>query len=127
MSSIPCPVTLGFITMPGGLDWLLILLVALLLFGKNLPKVMRDLGRSVRTFKAGMGLDDPPAPSYRPPLSRDVPVDQDEEHLLPPQRPQPQPLAAEDEGHPLDDADDEEPSAEPPPIKQPGESDERSP
>ena len=39
--------SLPFITMPGGIEWLLILLVALLVFGKNLPKVVRDLGKSV--------------------------------------------------------------------------------
>lgn len=40
--------------MPGGTEWLVILIVALLLFGKRLPEVMRSLGRSVTEFKRGM-------------------------------------------------------------------------
>lgn len=81
---------LAFISMPGGMEWLIILLVALLLFGKNLPKVMRELGRSVRTFKEGMGLEDPAGP-FSPyprnsgsaqPLSRHEPIDQDLDNLI---------------------------------------------
>ena len=93
----------AFITMPGGLEWLLILLVALLVFGKNLPKVMRDLGRSVRTFKQGMGLieeQSPPRDPFAmgaPPLSRSTPVDQEMDNLLAPQRPAPQAENAADD------------------------------
>lgn len=42
--------------MPGGMEWLLILLVALLIFGKNLPQVMRELGRSFASFRDSMGM-----------------------------------------------------------------------
>ncbi|TVR41100.1 MAG: twin-arginine translocase TatA/TatE family subunit [Planctomycetota bacterium] len=83
---------IAFISMPGGMEWLLILLVALLLFGRNLPKVMRDLGRSVRTFKEGMGLDDSQRlhDPFRDPFGpqpRPRPVDQDMDNLIPPKRP----------------------------------------
>ena len=47
------------IGMPSGFEWLVILVVMLLLFGKRLPEVMRGLGGSVREFKKGM--DDGPA------------------------------------------------------------------
>jgi sec-independent protein translocase protein TatA len=41
------------ISMPGGFEWAVILLVALLLFGRRLPTLMRSLGSSVREFKKG--------------------------------------------------------------------------
>lgn len=51
--------------MPGGFEWLVILLIALLLFGSRLPSVMRSLGRSVTEFKKGMreGEDELNAPA----------------------------------------------------------------
>lgn len=100
----------AFITMPGGIEWLLILLVALLVFGKNLPKVMRDLGKSVRTFKQGMGLLEEQAPPKDPfsamasqPLSRSTPVDQELDNLLEPQRP------ADQSGEAADDLESDPP------------------
>lgn len=38
----------------GTWELLVILIVALLVFGKRLPEVMRGLGRSVNEFKRGM-------------------------------------------------------------------------
>jgi sec-independent protein translocase protein TatA len=40
--------------MPEGWEWFVILIVALLLFGKNLPNVARGLGKSLNQFKKGM-------------------------------------------------------------------------
>ena len=40
-------------------EWLVILLVALMLFGRRLPDIMRGLGSSVKEFKKGM--EDVPA------------------------------------------------------------------
>ena len=37
--------------LPGGYEWLVILIVALLLFGKRLPSVMRSLAQSIVGFK----------------------------------------------------------------------------
>lgn len=37
-----------------GWEWIVILLVALLLFGRRLPDIMRGLGSSVREFKSGV-------------------------------------------------------------------------
>lgn len=45
---------LAFASMPGGLEWVVIGLVALLLFGKRLPGVARSLGQTLNEFKAGL-------------------------------------------------------------------------
>ncbi len=47
-----------FLGMPGGYEWLAVLLVALLLFGKRLPEVARSMGQSITEFKKGIkGVD----------------------------------------------------------------------
>ncbi|MGP1308814.1 MAG: twin-arginine translocase TatA/TatE family subunit [Phycisphaerales bacterium] len=51
--------TLAFLSMPGGWEWILILLVALLLFGKRLPEVGKSVGRAIVEFKKGVkGIED---------------------------------------------------------------------
>ncbi|MBE7446878.1 MAG: twin-arginine translocase TatA/TatE family subunit [Planctomycetia bacterium] len=46
-------------SMPGGWEWLIILIVALLIFGKRLPDVMKSLGRGIVEFKKGVkGVED---------------------------------------------------------------------
>ena len=48
---------LGQLNMPGGWEWIVILVIALLLFGNRLPSVMRSLGRGLSEFKKGMRED----------------------------------------------------------------------
>lgn len=46
------------IGMPGGTEWLLILLIVILFFGgKKIPGLMRGLGRSVREFNEARAGD----------------------------------------------------------------------
>ncbi len=41
------------ISLPGGGEWLLILLIVLLLFGgRKIPELMRGIGRGIREFRA---------------------------------------------------------------------------
>jgi TatA/E family protein of Tat protein translocase len=39
---------------PQGMDWLWILLIVLLIFGRRLPEVARSLGKSLTEFKKGI-------------------------------------------------------------------------
>lgn len=50
MMSIPC----GWLGIPGGWEWIIILIVALLIFGKRLPGTMRSIGKGVVEFKKGI-------------------------------------------------------------------------
>ncbi len=45
--------------MPGGIEWIVILIVALLIFGKRLPEVMKSLGKGIVEVKKGVkGVED---------------------------------------------------------------------
>lgn len=48
------PIIVRAFGMPAGSEWLIILVIALLLFGARLPSVMRSLGGSIKEFKKGM-------------------------------------------------------------------------
>ncbi|QOV92249.1 Sec-independent protein translocase subunit TatA/TatB [Humisphaera borealis] len=45
--------TLAF-SLPNGYEWIVIGLIALLIFGKRLPGAARGMGQAFREFKAGM-------------------------------------------------------------------------
>ena len=41
-----------FLAMPGGMEWIMILLAVVLLFGgKKIPELMKGLGKGVKEFK----------------------------------------------------------------------------
>lgn len=46
--------TLALFSMPGGWEWIIILVIGLLLFGKRLPEVGRSLGKGIVEFKKGI-------------------------------------------------------------------------
>jgi len=52
--------------LPSGSEYIVILIVMLLLFGKRLPEIMRGLGGSIREFKKGMDTSEPPAATHEP-------------------------------------------------------------
>jgi len=56
----------------GTTELLIILAVLLLLFGHQLPTLMRSMGRSLGEFKAGMNDPPPPDedPSKKPPAEK---------------------------------------------------------
>ncbi len=52
-------IPMGFLGFSGGWEWIVILIAALLLFGKRLPEVMRSMGRGIVEFKKGVkGIED---------------------------------------------------------------------
>jgi sec-independent protein translocase protein TatA len=48
------------VTVPGGAEWLIILLIFVLLFGaKKLPELGSSVGRSIKNFKKGVDEAEP--------------------------------------------------------------------
>lgn len=55
----PATPLLAFMGLPMGMEWVVLLVLGLLIFGKRLPEVGRSLGRGIVEFKKGVrGLED---------------------------------------------------------------------
>ena len=86
---MPEPVFAFFgIGAPGGPELIIVLIVALLLFGKRLPEVARSMGKGLVEFKRGMsGLEDEVEnaaySSSTPSSSRPIPDDDPDEMTAP--------------------------------------------
>jgi sec-independent protein translocase protein TatA len=75
------PFTLGLFGLPGGGEWIVLLVLGLLIFGRRLPEVGRSLGRGIVEFKRGIrGVeDDVDEESTRPTKARkSLPDERDE-------------------------------------------------
>lgn len=69
-------------------EMMVLFVIALLLFGKNLPQVARSLGKGMMEFKKGLaGIDEEiysaSSRPASPPQSRPLPIDEREEATAP--------------------------------------------
>ena len=60
------PHFISAIGMPQGMEWIVILIIGLLLFGNRLQAMMRGLGGSINEFKKGMEEGDGVSLVWRP-------------------------------------------------------------
>ena len=74
--------------LPGGMEWVVVLVIGLLIFGKRLPEIARSLGRGVVEFKRGIkgiedDIDHADHADYEPPqkIADDRPADRPADRL----------------------------------------------
>jgi len=92
---------LAILGLPGGGEWIILLVLGLLIFGRRLPEVGRSLGKGIVEFKKGIkGIEDDvevestrPAPrvtdqSSRQDLPRSEPRREEQAHVVATDNPQ---------------------------------------
>ncbi|MGA1225334.1 MAG: Sec-independent protein translocase subunit TatA/TatB [Phycisphaerales bacterium] len=70
--------------LPGGTEWVVILVIGLLLFGRRLPEVGKSIGQGIREFKKGLKETEEEVKGDKP-ASRRASLPQDST-LEPPER-----------------------------------------
>ena len=79
--------TLGF-GLPGHGEWIILLILGLLIFGRRLPEVGRSLGRGIVEFKRGIrGVEDEIEEASSQPAERIVSTPADRIETEPPAEP----------------------------------------
>ena len=74
--------SLGIFGLPGGGEWIVLLILGLLIFGRRLPEVGRSIGKSIVEFKRGIkDIEHDVDRESAKPSPRSLP--EDDEHSLP--------------------------------------------
>ena len=75
----PAPIFARAFGLPGGFEYIVILIIALLIFGPKLPSIMRGLGGSIKEFKKGVDEGPSKEPGKEPGKepAKDAPANSD--------------------------------------------------
>lgn len=103
----------AFFGMPGGPELLIVLFVALLLFGKKLPEVARNMGKGLTEFKRGIrGVEEDvhDSTSYDPEPTAERPMaDDDLANVTAPKFEPPAPVDETDSGDDQPEGESDDP------------------